>query len=437
MADEGKKRSVKDIKLAPTKGVRRPGAVSRAGDSSDGVSSRFKSAAHSEEPKRTEVPKQTQQKDSGVSFRRPTTASGEKHVPNKKLRKGNKLPKVFLLILFLIAVVFVSAFFSYNYLVEKANNPITLENIHLEDGKTFPFKIEKGASTSDIADALKEKDLINSTFIYKFLSKFNGYDGNYKAGTYTLAKGLSQEEIMVILTSNPESVKVTIPEGFTTAQIAARLEANKVCSAKDFLSAVETQDLTSYTFISKHDNRDHRLDGYLFPDTYEFEVNSSPDTIIYKMLNRYNEVYAPEFFTKAEEIGITQDQVMILASLVEKEAILENERPMIAGVFINRLRSKDLQKLQSCATIRYIYVKKLQQTLETVTVANTKIDDLYNTYLYKGLPPGPICNPGLRSIEAVLNYSHHDYYYFVARTDGSSGHIFSRTFDEHKAHNGF
>ena len=424
--DDSRKRSIKDIKLTPTKGVRRPGA----GRSE----TTFRREADDTPAQRTQRP------DSGVSFHRAADTEqpqqNRNYTPNKKLRKGNKLPRVFLMILLLIAIVFVSAFFSYNYLVEKANNPVTLESIHMEEGTTFPFKIEKGATTSDIAEALKEKGLIKSTTIYKFFSKFNGFDGNYKAGTYTLAKGLTQDEIMVILTSNPESVKVTIPEGFTTEQIAARLEANGVCSAKDFLNAVQNQDLTSYTFITKHEGRDYRLDGYLFPDTYEFEINSSPDTVIYRMLNRFNEVYAPEFFPKAESIGLTQDQVIILASLVEKEAVLESERPVIAGVFMNRLQSGSMKRLQSCATIRYCYVKKFQQSLDVVTIENTKIEDTYNTYTHDGLPPGPICNPGLSSIEAVLNYSRHGYYFFVARADDSNGHIFSRTYEEHKAHNG-
>ena len=144
--------------------------------------------------------------------------------------------------------------------------------------------------------------------------------------------------------------------------------------------------MSSYSFITNHENRDHRLDGYLFPDAYEFDIDASPDTIIYKMLNRFNEIYKPDYYTKAEEIGLTQDQVIILASLVEKEAKLSSERPMIAGVFMNRLHSKYLTKLQSCATIRYVYAKLYGETLENVTVENTSVEDLYNTYEYAGLP---------------------------------------------------
>ncbi len=475
--EENRKKSIKDIKLAPTKGVRRPGAARssvqqdtepafhrasapKARESSASQQNptarrpRYAQDLISEDDELEMVvsarkisasPRASQDSQKQSSYR-----SGTSQIPatskvslkkrktwNTRIKNTGSTPKVLIIILLLIGIVFFSSFVSYTYLVDKYNNPISLDSIVIDTETAVSFKIEKGASTSDIAKSLKEQDLITNASIYRFLSKFNGYDGNYKAGTYTLCPGLNYEEIMVILTSNPESVKITIPEGFTTKQIANRLEANGVCSAADFLKAVETQDLSSYSFISKHKNREYRLDGYLFPDTYEFDINASPDTIIYKMLNRFNDIYKPDYYTKAEEIGLTQDQVIILASLVEKEAALSSERPMIAGVFMNRLHSSDLKKLQSCATIRFAYARQFGTTLETVTKENTTIEDLYNTYKYEGLPPGPICNPGADSIEAVLNYTHHEYYYFVARTDNSNGHIFSHTYEEHVAAKGF
>ena len=475
MENDNRKKSIKDVKLAPTKGVRRPGAARTAGNTTQlGQQSSFKRAAAPKQKNSAPRSGSSQQKnaknspstlfkdedlDMVVSARRstasrltedddvvirkaPATATSKVSLRNRRsgssrIKNTSSTPKVLIILLLLIAIVFISSFVSYTYLVDKYNNPVSLDSIVIDTESAVSFKIERGAGTSDIAKSLKEQNLIANETIYRFLSKFNGYDGNYKAGTYTLCKGLNYEEIMVILTSNPESVKITIPEGFTTRQIANRLEANGVCTAADFLKAVENQDVSSYPFITNHENRDYRLDGYLFPDTYEFDIDANPDTIIYKMLNRFNEVYKPDFYTKAEEIGLTQDQVIILASLVEKEAKLASERPMIAGVFMNRLHSSNLTKMQSCATIRYAYAKLYGTTLENVTVENTTIDDLYNTYKYDGLPPGPICNPGLDAIEAVLNYSHHDYYYFVARTDDSNAHIFSETYEQHVAAKGF
>ncbi len=453
MDNDTKKKSIKDINLTPTKGVRKPGAArkqAKAEAKPEGPV--FKRAAAPSSPKNP-TPKYMEQ-----DYKRPFTRSnftGDLNDPqimsdettkvslkkrknwNSRIKNTSSAPKIIFLALILVAVLFASAFLSYTYLVDKYSNPVTLESIVIDPETSVTFKIEKGAATKDIAKKLYDEKLIESEFIYSFLSKFNGYDGQYKAGTYTLCKNLTYDEIMVILSSNPESIKVTIPEGFTTEQIAYRLEANGVCGANEFLKAVENLDLSSYPFVTKHEGRDRRLDGYLFPDTYEFEIGETPDTVIYKMLNRFNDIYTPEYAAKADAMGLSQDDVIILASIVEKEARLASERAKIAGVFINRLNSKQYSKLQSCATVKYVYNKLYGRSLEVVTLAHTNLSDEYNTYKYKGLPPGPICSPGKAAIEAVVNYEHHDYYFFVVKSDGSNGHTFSRTYSEHVAAQGF
>ena len=238
-------------------------------------------------------------------------------------------------------MVFFSSFLSYTYLVDKYNNPTSIESIYIDPETEVKFKIERGATTKDIANNLKEMGLIRNTEVYRFLSKFNGYDGRYKAGTYTLSKGLSYDEIMIILTSYPESVKVTFPEGFTTEQIAQRLQANGVCSADEFLKAVQTIDLSSYPFIPDANGRDYRLDGYLFPDTYEFDVDANVNSVIYKMLNRFNEVFKPAYYDMAGNLGYTVDDIIKLASIIEKEVKVPSERITVSGVFHNRLKSQN------------------------------------------------------------------------------------------------
>ena len=263
--EENRKKSIKDIKLAPTKGVRRPGAArssvqqdtepafhrtsapkARESASQQNPTARrprYAQALISEDDELEMVvsarkisapPRASQDSQKQSSYR-----SGTSQIPatskvslkkrktwNTRIKNTGSTPKVLIIILLLIGIVFFSSFVSYTYLVDKYNNPISLDSIVIDTETAVSFKIEKGASTSDIAKSLKEQDLITNASIYRFLSKFNGYDGNYKAGTYTLCPGLNYEEIMVILTSNPESVKITIPEGFTTKQIANRLEAN-------------------------------------------------------------------------------------------------------------------------------------------------------------------------------------------------------------------
>ena len=403
--------------LPQTKGIRKPGAARRTQSN----------ATSSTALKQTRIPKAaTGEKRQKVKIRKVSH--------KKKLKNRSNLPYLLLFVVFCVCVVFFSSFLSYTYLVDKYNNPTSIESIYIDPETEVKFKIERGATTKDIANNLKEMGLIRNTEVYRFLSKFNGYDGRYKAGTYTLSKGLSYDEIMIILTSYPESVKVTFPEGFTTEQIAQRLQANGVCSADEFLKAVQTIDLSSYPFIPDANGRDYRLDGYLFPDTYEFDVDANVNSVIYKMLNRFNEVFKPAYYDMAGNLGYTVDDIIKLASIIEKEVKVPSERITVSGVFHNRLKSSDpdMAYLQSCATVRYAYKKIYNETLDgDITEEHEKIQDPYNTYVAKGLPPGPICNPGLASIEAALKPEQHDYYYFVLRKDGSGGHIFSRTYEEH------
>ena len=351
-------------------------------------------------------------------------------------KKRYKVPLIMFFVLFLICVVFFSSYLSYTYLVDKYENPVTVESIYLDETTSVKFRIDKGMTTKDIADNLFDMGLIENKNMYRFLSKFNGFDGQYKVGTYTLCEGLTYDEVMTLLAGEPETVKVTFPEGFTTEQIAARLEANNVITAEAFLNALETIDISSYTFLDgvSVKDRDHRLDGYLFPDTYEFDIKANAEDVIYKMLNRFNELYLPAYYEMAEEMGLSVDDVIVLASIVEREAKLKSDRPKIAGVFINRLNSSDknLKKLQSCATIRYVYKKLYNEDLINILEEHEKEDDPYNTYMYEGLTPGPICSPGIESIKSVLKYEKSDYYFFVLNAkDGVGSHIFSRTYQEH------
>ena len=240
---------------------------------------------------------------------------------------------------------------------------------------------------------------------------------------------------MFILSGSPETVKVTFPEGYTTEQIAARLEKNNVCTAEQFLEAVDTVDVSSYDFLNGIDfsKRDYRLDGYLFPDTYEFDVLAKPEDVIYKMLNRFNNIFKPAYYDQLEELGLTVDQAVILASIVEKEAKLDSDRSPIAGVFVNRFLhgGDELSLFQSDATVRYAYQRAYGRELDHALSEELDIDDPYNTYVYPGFTPGPICSPGEASLIGAVYPSNHDFYYFVAKRDGSGGNVYSRTYEEH------
>lgn len=441
-------------------GIRRPG---QASGKATGVPKRTSSKPDFYEdrpnrPSRANVVQEAEQKEkhggkSGSSnapkprktsavprpIQRKKSSDGEKTGFQKDVRKKRqKLAITILFVAFLVLLVTFSGFLSYTYMTDNISNPISQDTIYLDHDTMVKFRVEKQESTRSISDRLYDMGLISNKTMYRFLSKFNGYDGTYNAGTYTLSEGLSYEEIMYILSKTPpETVKVTFPEGFTTEQIAARLEANELCDSDTFLQTLETIDISAYPFLQNTDfsTRDHRLDGYLFPDTYEFDVLSKPEELVYKMLDRFNAIFKPAYYDHLEELGLTIDQVVNLAAMVEREAKLEADRSDIAGVFYNRYTKWEVgkRKFQSCATLRYVYKKLFNEDLINIKEEDQKTDDPYNTYLYEGFTPGPICSPGLASLEAALYPSNHQYFYFLAKTDGTGGHIFSKTYAEHLA----
>lgn len=398
-----------------------------------------KEQENAEKAEERKIEKEIRKESRKARKERKKTVAGRKSKETKKFHKDvkRKRRRVVLAIVILLVMIVTVAFFgyfSYTYMIDNIKNPTTEDTIFIDDATSVKFRVEKREDTPSISKRLFEMGLIKNEMTYRFLSKFYGYDGTYIAGTYTLCEGLTYEEIMVILSGEPETVRVTFPEGFTTLQIANRLEANNVCTAEEFLNCVQTIDVSSYAFLHGTDltKKDYRLDGYLFPDTYEFDVMAHPEDIIYKMLNRFNEIFKPAFYDRCEELGLTIDQVVQLASLVEKEAKLDSDRAPVAGVFYNRFNSEnpDMHKFQSDATVAYVYKKIYGESPTKFTSEELSIDDPYNTYMYEGFMPGAICNPGLDSLEGALNPAAHDYYYFVYKKDGT-GNLYAKTYEEH------
>jgi len=355
----------------------------------------------------------------------------------KTKRKAPKKPFWLQLFVCLFILAFITCMITYlnfmEYFAKSADDSV----VEIDMENAIPVRIPTGASTADIARILAEEKLIKSEFMFKVISKFEGFDGRYKSGTHLLNKGMDLIDIMKILCNKPESIRITFPEGFNVKKIAARLERYGLVDADEFIKTVNTVDFSDeYSFLKgiKDSGRDMKLEGYLFPDTYEFDMMADSKTIIRTMLNRFQQLYTSEFHEQAKKLGLTMDQVIILASIIEKEAAVASERKTISGVFHNRLKKpKDasLKKLQSCATIQYIIERDTGKVKEVITAEDEKIDDPYNTYIHEGLPPGPICSPGLASIKAALYPESHDYYYFSAKNDGSGEHYFAKTYSEH------
>ncbi len=285
--------------------------------------------------------------------------------------------------------------------------------------------IPEGTGTSKIAAILEENGVINHTKLFSVSAQMSGYDKKMRSGDFVVKNGMSYSEIMELLSSSSgeELVKVTIPEGFEVTQIAERLEQAGLVSVADFMAALSGE--YEYRFLEGLPERSVKLEGYLFPDTYMFSKNMSAKDIVAAMLDNFDKHFKDEYYTRAQEMGYSVDDIVTLASIIERETNTQKERAKVAGVFYNRLNSN--MRLQSCATVQYA----LGERKSVLSIADTKIDSPYNTYINDGLPIGPIASPGNDCIVAALYPEATGALFFVLDSDGN--HVFSNTYEEHMA----
>ncbi len=301
-----------------------------------------------------------------------------------------------------------------------------------KNGTEVLITIEENTSTAGIATLLKDNGLIRSKSAFMIKVKTSKYNGKLGSGTYTLSPAMSSEEICARL-SEPkilkETVKITFPEGYSAEQMACLLEEEGIVSADSFLGALS--DEYDYEFLKEIPKADYNyvLQGFLFPDTYEFYMDTTSHDIVDKMLQRFDEVY------KSKK-GNYKDVFKIItkASMIEKEAKLHSERATIAGVIENR--SIKGMRYQIDATVLYDATDGLYNTDSASFIAQNirELDSPYNTYRIDGLPVGPICNPGADSIDASINPEKHEYLYYHTDTNKNDGsHIFTKSLEEHEA----
>lgn len=290
--------------------------------------------------------------------------------------------------------------------------------------------IEDGTSSFGIGSILKDNDLIRSKLAFFAKVKTGKYNGKLGSGTFTLSPDMSVNEICEII-SKPkpvmETVTVTFPEGYSVEQMAQVLEENGLVSAKSFLEA--TGEPYNFDFLKNIPDKDYnyKLQGFLFPDTYEFYRETTAREIIEKMLSRFEEIYRS---LDGDNHGAFE--IITKASMIEKEAKVESERPVIAGVIENRTKLDMAYQID--ATVLYDATEGLYNQDESSYIAKNirELNSPYNTYKYSGLPAGPICNPGITSIKAALNPAEHEYLYYHTDTQKNDGtHIFSKTMSEH------
>lgn len=304
-------------------------------------------------------------------------------------------------------------------------------------GQQIVITIGEDDSVDDVADKLSRYDLINFQLYFKGLLRIESR--SLEPGTYRLTVGMTTGEIVEAITSEQSSVKtervelrVTIPEGFRIDQIADRVaEVGMNGGREAFMKALRNFDYSRYDFLQgvpEGSGQLHALEGFLYPDTYFFMSDDPPEYLIQAMLDNFDAKVTDAMREQAAARGMTLYQVITLASIVEREAALASERPIIADVYLNRLEIG--MRLEADPTVQYVLGKE-GNWWPHLTGDDLHANSPYNAYLNGGLPPGPIANPGLDSILAVLNPADTNYFFFVAVGD-SGEHRFAVTYEEHE-----
>lgn len=323
---------------------------------------------------------------------------------------------------FIILIIGVLIFAEPDAIISLEKNISPAQTTETVTEKRIHVKINSGMSTGEIADQLESKGVIPSSLKFRILSRLRGYDDQMKPGTYIFVAGMTYEEVFEkILSGEKYNVTFTIPEGFGVKNIAERLYEIDLVDKEDFFEAAK--DFEPFPYMKKHDNVIYAAEGFLFPDTYTIESDATVEEILDMMSREFDKKLTPAMREKAKEMGLTIYDLTTLASLVEREVRLPVDRPIVAQVFLKRLKMN--MPLQTDASLQYL----MDAPKEDVSIEDTKIDSPYNTYQNSGLPPGPIASPGIESIKAVLNPADTDFLYFVADRQGHNH--YSSSYEEH------
>ncbi|OFI05428.1 cell division suppressor protein YneA [Clostridium acetireducens DSM 10703] len=322
----------------------------------------------------------------------------------------------FLKIILFILLIFFSSISIYYYKLISHPFKINKNNIKIV--------VDKNDSLYGLIDKLEKNGHMHNKYFLKFYIKMNKLETNIRPGKYSFSNDISIKSFIKNLNEGIYSdnmIKITIPEGYTVENIANLLEKKNIVNKEEFLDTCKKYEVS---YINDNEvNKKYLVEGYLYPDTYFFYEDMEPEDVIYSMLDRFNEII--QSIKNTSKINIEEkniNEIITMASIVENEAELDAERDKVASVFYNRL-SKNI-KLESCATVQYA----LGQHKEKLYYKDLKIKSPYNTYIVKGLPPGPICSPGRKSIEAALNPAKTEYLYFVSKNDKT--HFFTKDYKE-------
>lgn len=281
-------------------------------------------------------------------------------------------------------------------------------------GRTVSVVIPQGSSAARVADIVAEAGVVANPMMFRVRASLLDAGGDIKAGTYALKTGSEYDDVIRMLAKGPviELLTVTIPEGWGIAATAARMSEKLGVSEKDFVR-LATKGAKKFDFAFLQDNPTDSLEGYLFPKTYDFKRSVTATEVIRVMLTQYGKETASLDYAFSKSKKLTPHDVLTIASIIEREAQLSKDRPKVASVIYNRLAIG--MRLQLDSTVQYALNGKVKLNLEDL-----KTDDPYNTYVYAGVPPGPICNPGISAIKAAAHPANTKYmYYILTHKDGS------------------
>ncbi len=323
-------------------------------------------------------------------------------------RISKKIPKILIFLLIVVSI----AGIAYNFcifLIGKSQPP----------NEEVILIIPEGASAKSIGEMLEEHQIIGSSTRFILFTKIKGQEKRIKAGRYIFNKGMgARSALRILVAGKTKSLTVMIPEGLTIDEIAT-IVVEKLDIDRDAFIALASD----RAYARKRGLEGENFEGFLFPNTYKFNSGATEKHVIERLVGGFWNIFDDSLKQRARELGFSVYEVVTLASLIEEEAMLERENPIVSQVYHKRLQLG--RALECDATIQYA----LEEHKSRLLYKDLKIESPYNTYIHKGLPPGPIANPGRSAILAALYPAHTEYLYYVAKGDGS--HIFSRTAKEH------
>jgi UPF0755 protein len=324
------------------------------------------------------------------------------------------LKKLGIAVLFLLFFLFAGVAGVHLNIVADANTPAGTGSVEQT------VMVRSGQGVKALSIKLYDEGLILHPLKFRLFARIKGYDKHIKAGEYLFSNAMTPEKMLQIMVEGKVLLhRLTIPEGYSLTQIARAVQAAGFGTESVFFKTA-----TDPEFVHSLGIDAQTFEGYLFPDTYFFTIDATPKDIIRAMIKRFREVFTPKWKDRAKALGMTIHQIITLASIIEKETGIAEERPIISSVFHNRLKRK--MRLESDPTVIY----GIEDYHGNITRKDLESPTPYNTYTMRGLPPGPISNCGVKAIEAALYPANTKYLYFVSKKDGT--HYFSTNFKEHE-----